>query len=305
MLNSLLSKLKKNENNWFDNFIFVIIILSSILVGIETHFHIIDNNLFAIVDIIILLLFLVEILLKMFSNYPNPFNYFKNGWNIFDFIIVILVVLPYFFNLDAESKHAFVALRLLRVFRALRLLRLVTHLKELQILVETTLKSLKSIVYVMMILGILFYIYCILGTNIFGHLDYYVKSKNKTENERIYFQDLYYSSLNLFSCMNGDFDMYEIINDMENKKRRLEQFKPEKTMPYDNYLWLTIPLFYGSFFLLGGLIVLNLFIGVIVSELEQAKNKTMIDGSKTEILSHINTIEEQLKLLQNSLKNKE
>lgn len=133
-----------------------VIVFNAIMLGLQTSDYLESQfgNIFDILDIIIPALFLIELLLKL---YANGFNFFKSNWNIFDFIIVIICLLP-------ESGP----LRVLRTLRILRVLRLVRKLPRLRILVEAVLDSLPSLNWVSILLLLVFYIYGLIGTLIFG-----------------------------------------------------------------------------------------------------------------------------------------
>ena len=88
----------------------------------------------------------VEIAVKIGASGSRPWRYFENGWNIFDFSIVVVSLLP----MDAEY---------LVVLRLARVLRLFTALEGLQILVTALLRGIPSLGYVGLLLLLHFYIY--------------------------------------------------------------------------------------------------------------------------------------------------
>ena len=97
-------------------------------------------------------------ILKLAAHGRRPFDYFRDGWNVFDFLVVILCLLPW------DSQFAVV----LRLGRTLRLLRLVSALPKLQLLVGALVKSFSSMGYVGLLLGLMLYIYAIAGVHLFG-----------------------------------------------------------------------------------------------------------------------------------------
>ena len=103
----------------------------------------------------------VEALLKMASHGRQPWRYFADGWNVFDFLIILVCLLP--------LGGPFAAV--LRLARALRLFRLVSALPRLQLLVGALLKSLSAMGYVSLLLALLFYIYAVAGIHLFGAHD--------------------------------------------------------------------------------------------------------------------------------------
>jgi voltage-gated sodium channel len=135
-----------------------IIILSAMLVGIDTFkLDPITQEIIFILDQMITIIFVMEIIMRI-SSYEKPWEFFKDGWNIFDFIIVTASLIPIDGN---ESTIA----RLLRIFR---ILRLITILPELKGILNALFNSAKSIGYVMLLMFIIFYIYAVMGTIFFA-----------------------------------------------------------------------------------------------------------------------------------------
>lgn len=234
---NLLEKIKNKENNKFDNFILIVILVSGILIGLETNIGLISNfsYYFHIADIIIFIIFIIEIIIKMYAQGSKPWKYFADPWNVFDFIIVILSFLPFILTHGTEDTHALSAFRVIRLVRAVRVLRVfkvITHVKHLKILVETLLKSLPSLSYVMLLLGLLFYIYGVIGVFIFGHADLQ------------HFGNLGNSILTLFECASGSWS--DILDNLSLQSSI-------------QHTWV-IPLYFISFYIVAGLIILNLFI---------------------------------------------
>ena len=141
----------------------VVIILAGVLAGLETSPALVARYgaWLEALDLLVLAIFLVEIALKMAVHGRQPWHYFREGWNVFDFTIVALCCLP------MNAQFAAV----LRLARALRLLRLVTALPRLQLLVGALLKSLGAMGYVGLLLALMFYIYGVAGVHLFREAD--------------------------------------------------------------------------------------------------------------------------------------
>ncbi|MGZ8483084.1 MAG: ion transporter [Candidatus Binatia bacterium] len=134
----------------------------------------------------------------------------------------------------------------LRLLRVLRTLRLLTHIPRLRLIVETMLRSLSSMGYISMLLGLLFYIYGVIAVFSFGEL------------APSYFGSLSVAVLTLFQIVTLE-GWVEILNEL-----KIE-------FP------LAGPAFLISFIVLGTMIVLNLFIGVIVNSLAEAQSDFRVD----------------------------
>lgn len=240
--NTLLEKIRNRESNPFDNFILIIITLSSIIIGLETVPEIYHNyhSLILTVDLIILCLFILEIFFKWFAFYPKPWRYFLDGWNIFDFSIVLVSLLPFIF-IGTINTEAIIVLRILRLARVFRVFRFISVLKPLQVLISTLIRSIPSMSYIAFLILILFYIYGVIGVFLFR------------ETDPLHYNSLSLAVLTLFQTITGEGwpDLLAIQGEHGNT--------------------LIAAIFYISFIIIGSMIILNLFIGVIISELEKLK----------------------------------
>ncbi|TAG52901.1 MAG: ion transporter [Cytophagales bacterium] len=144
------------ESDKIQTWIVSIIIFNAFMLGLQTSDYLETNfaEIFDWLDVIIPAIFFIEIILKI---YAFDYKFFKSVWNIFDLIIVIICLLP-------ESGP----LRVLRTLRILRVLMLVRKLPRLRILVEAFLESFLSSNWVIMLLLVVFYIYGLIGTLMFG-----------------------------------------------------------------------------------------------------------------------------------------
>jgi voltage-gated sodium channel len=150
-------------SNWFNQVSLSLIVFSAIVVGLETNPEImsVHGTTLKYLDKIVLFLFTIEIILRLTSYSPQIQFFFKDGWNIFDFVIVAICYLP------IKTEYAII-LRLVRILRALRLIK---ALPRLRMIVEALIKSIASMGYVGMLLFIVFYIYGVLGVFMFGSSD--------------------------------------------------------------------------------------------------------------------------------------
>ncbi|SVB89669.1 uncharacterized protein METZ01_LOCUS242523, partial [marine metagenome] len=240
------------ESRQFQVFFISIILVSGVVVGLESYPEISNEygTILHYLDNIILGLFVFEICTKMVSFGSRVHEFFKDGWNVFDFIIVGVCFLPF----DGQS---IIVLRLLRV---LRIVRLVGTVPELKLIVNTLLKSIPSMGYIVALLFILFYIYACLGTFLFRG------------NDPIHFESLHLSLLSLFRVATLE-DWTDIMytavygcqsygySDIEHLCKGSEAF------PFLGWFYFV------SFVLLATFVFLNLFIGVIISNMEDIKEK--------------------------------
>ena len=150
------------SNKIFEMSVIAIIIFSAMLIGATTYD--IDPRWMTVLntlDIAVTLFFLVEILIRMAAEEKFR-NFFKNGWNVFDFLIVTISLIP----ID-ESELVLLA-RLLRIFRVLRLISMIP---ELRVLMNALVKSIPRIGYVALLMFIIFYIFGAVGSFLFEKIN--------------------------------------------------------------------------------------------------------------------------------------
>jgi len=150
------------SNKVFEISVISIIIFSALLVGASTYN--IDPNwlgVMAVLDISITIFFLVELSIRMAAE-KRFLNFFKSGWNVFDFLIVSVSLIP----VD-ESEMVLLA-RLLRIFR---ILRLISFIPELRILMNALATAIPRMGYVVLLMFIIFYIYAAVGSFLFESIN--------------------------------------------------------------------------------------------------------------------------------------
>lgn len=150
------------KNKFFESFVVSIIIISALNIGLST-FDINPNLMQAlgILDYIITFFFLSEILIRMYS-YEKVSQFFTKKWNIFDFIIVLLSLIP------LELFEAVIIARLLRVFR---LLRIISFIPQFRVLIESLAQAVPRVGYVLLFIFIETYIFAAIGSILFGEVD--------------------------------------------------------------------------------------------------------------------------------------
>lgn len=150
------------SNKIFELAVITIIILSAMMIGASTY----DMNpywasILKGFDMAVTIFFLIELLIRMAAE-KRLREFFRKGWNIFDFIIVSISLIP----ID-ESEMVLLA-RLLRIFRMLRLISMVP---ELRILMASLAKAIPRIGYVVLLMFIIFYIYAAVGSFLFEKIN--------------------------------------------------------------------------------------------------------------------------------------
>ena len=280
---------KVSESKLFNNFILFVIGLAALVVGMQTYknfeaqHHVTLNAL----DSIILGIFILEVLVKIVAQGRDPLNYFKDSWNIFDFSIVVVCILP------IESNDFVAVLRLARV---LRVLKLVSALPRLQVLVGAVLKSVPSIGYVFLLATIHFYIYGCMATFLYS------------DNDPVHFRNLQTSMLSLFRAVTLEdwtdlmyINMYGSANYGydESSYTMLAELGFTRDQIKSNSSPFGAAIFFVSFVITGAMIVLNLFVGVMLTGMEDAKKEQEMETRlKKEDPQQINLKDEFSKLNQ-------
>lgn len=215
---------------WVQHFIIFLTVLNAVMLGVATYDFINENptlnSAFATTDMIILIIFTIELGMQLLF---HGYNFIKNGWLVFDFVIVIV-------SWSAASLQA---------FRILRVLKLVSRVKPLRDVVAALAKVLPRLGAIAALLGLIFYIFAVIFTEMFGDL---ILSED-------YFSTLDRSLLTCFQMVTLEWSdiMRECMSQV---------------------WWAWIP--FISFIVITGFIVFNLIVAVVceaVSEISKASDK--------------------------------
>ena len=277
---------KVAESAWFQNFIIGVIVLAGVVVGIQTYPSMVEahGHELHLLDQIILWTFVLEIVIKMAAEGNRPWRYFLDPWNVFDFTIVAVCFLP----LD---NAGFVAV--LRLARLLRVLKLVKALPKLQVIVTALLRSIPSMFYISILLSMLFYLYAVLGTFMFQG------------NDPIHFENLQKAMLSLFRVATlEDWTDIMYINMYGCDAYGYRGSEALCTAPQAWGWWSA--LFFSTFVLAATFVIMNLFIGVIMTGMEEAtKEVAGLNRDTTGLVSPLHTrlaaLTDQLAALQQEL----
>ena len=245
---------KITKTNSFDNFIIGIILFAGLLVGVQTYKEFANRHIeiLTFLDSIVLAIFTLEAVIKILAEGKRPINYFRNAWNVFDFLIVTVCLMEPLLPLDAEF------LPVLRLARILRVLRLVTVVPKLQLIVGTLLKSIPSMFYVCILLFLLFYMYGAMGVFLYG------------DNDPIHFRNLQTALLSLFRVTTlEDWTDVMYINMYGSDNYGYTPEDLARWTPVPTASPLGAAFFFVSFVLIGTMVVLNLVIGVIMNSMDE------------------------------------
>lgn len=144
------------ESSPMQRFIIAVILANAVILGLETSASAVAayGTWLQGLDRIMLAIFVAEIGIKL---YARGFGFFRNAWNVFDFIVVGIALVP--------SSGPFAVLRALRV---LRVLRLVSVMPRLRFVVEALLAAVPGIAAIAGLMAIIYYVFAVIATKLFG-----------------------------------------------------------------------------------------------------------------------------------------
>jgi len=150
------------DSRWFSNLTTAIIIFYACVLGFSTLEEAAQpyGNILFVLDYIVTGYFALEIAIKMVAE-DRFLNFFKSRWNLFDFFIVLVTLIP------LENTSFAAIARLLRIFR---ILRLFTARPELKSILDMLMRAIPSIIDIVILLFIIFYIYAVIGSFIFSDM---------------------------------------------------------------------------------------------------------------------------------------
>ena len=219
------------EARWFEPAMIALILFNALLIGLETNKALVEryDGWLSVANDVILVIFIVEVVLKLAAVAPRFGLYFGNGWNLFDFTVVVLSLIP------ATGEFALVA----RLVRVLRVLRLVSTVPQLRLIVATLVRSIPSMGHVIVLMSIILYIYAVTGYHLYAEHD----------------------ADNWGSLGRALLTLFQIVT--------LEGWVDVMDTALEAYAWSWV--YFVSFVLIGTFVMLNLFIAVVINNLEASK----------------------------------
>lgn len=272
----MIRQLSKNITNTslFNTMTVIMIGLYSIILAIQTfdNVYIQYQSIFNVIDIIFVIYILIELCIRFFACNTSG-EFFKDRWNTFDFIIIMLAICTYLFTfINMEYVIIF------RILRGLRILKFYLKRPTLNKLIITMLRSIPAFFDIFLLIFVLLSVYAVIGTHIF------------TDDENW----IHYGRAMLSLSRVLTLDWTIIIDTMA-------------SAPLWAWLYFISYIFFASF------ILLNMFITVLIDKMTTGnteKNRQDIEQNKRDIHkntenieSNFDSIEHTLQKLQDSVKN--
>lgn len=210
----------------------------------------------------------LEVLLKMFALSPRAYRYFKDGWNAFDFLVMIFLIM----GLTVYQPIAPYGTLLLLV-RLLRLLRRLSILQEMHMVLSTLLRSMRSLAHIAVLMGIIIYMYALVGSILFG------------EHDPARWGNLGASASSLFQIVTMD-------------EWALIMKTASEAVPL---AWI----YFLSFVIISGFVVTNIFIAMVINTMDDDKQERLQTSErqhpKEEILQELRSTQQSLRRMEKRL----
>uniref|UniRef100_A0A8C4ZFR6 Calcium channel, voltage-dependent, N type, alpha 1B subunit, a n=1 Tax=Gadus morhua TaxID=8049 RepID=A0A8C4ZFR6_GADMO len=216
-------------------------------------------------NIVFTALFSMECILKIIAF--GPLNYLKDAWNIFDFVTVLGSITDI---LVTEINDRLLNLSFLRLFRAARLIKLLRQGYTIRILLWTFVQSFKALPYVCLLIAMLFFIYAIIGMQVFGNIDLNEDTAiNHHNNFRTFLQAL----MLLFRSATGEAWHEIMLSCLSRRACDPGSGNIAKECGSDFAYF-----YFVSFIFLCSFLMLNLFVAVIMDNFEYLTRDSSILG---------------------------
>uniref|UniRef100_A0A8C2U9G6 Voltage-dependent L-type calcium channel subunit alpha n=1 Tax=Coturnix japonica TaxID=93934 RepID=A0A8C2U9G6_COTJA len=265
------------NSTYFEYLMFVLILLNTICLAMQ---HYGQSCMFKeamnILNMLFTGLFTVEMVLKLIAFKPK--GYFSDPWNVFDFLIVIGSIIDVILSetnvtiiecipppkANAEENSR-ISITFFRLFRVMRLVKLLSRGEGIRTLLWTFIKSFQALPYVALLIVMLFFIYAVIGMQVFGK----IALNDTTEiNRNNNFQTFPQAVLLLFRCATGEAWQEIMLACLPDKKCDPES-EPANSTEADHSCGSSFAVFYFiSFYMLCAFLIINLFVAVIMDNFD-------------------------------------
>jgi voltage-gated sodium channel len=146
--------------HWFTTVVLVVIVVNAVALGLETYDGIADRfgDELGVVNDVCLGIFVVELVLRIGAYGRRPWDFFRNGWNVFDFVVIAIAFVP-------GIRESSTLLRLARLARVVRIVRL---FPDLRVLLAGVWRSIPPLFAIALATGMLLFVYGMVGWTLFA-----------------------------------------------------------------------------------------------------------------------------------------
>ncbi|XP_055990430.1 cation channel sperm-associated protein 2 [Sorex fumeus] len=198
----------------------------------------------------ILLAFLLEIIIMWLFSFTL---FWKNTWNVFDFIVTVLAVLPEVIVFEEVTGQP-VWLQLLRICRVLRSLKFLAKFPQIRVIILALVRALKSMTFLLMLLLMFFYIFAVAGVYVFEN---YTRSTLMNLKYHTYFSNVLNSLVTVFILFTLD-HWYAFLQDT---------WKVPEVSRFFSSIYVILWL------LLGSIIFRNIIVAMMVTNFQNIRNE--------------------------------
>uniref|UniRef100_H2YSX6 Voltage-dependent L-type calcium channel subunit alpha n=1 Tax=Ciona savignyi TaxID=51511 RepID=H2YSX6_CIOSA len=252
------------NSTYFEYFMLVLILLNTVCLAVQHYQQ--DENLTRILNymnFVFTTLFTIEMIFKLIAFKPR--GYISDPWNIFDFLVVIGSIVDILLSkIDTSFSINF-----FRLFRVLRLVKLLSRGEGIRTLLWTFIKSFQALPYVALLIVLLFFIYAVIGMQVFGK----VKTIDGEQiNRNNNFQTFIQSVLLLFRCATGE-SWQEVMLAAASGKEcddRSDWNGTGTATPEDKFTCGSdfSYTYFLTFYMLCAFLIINLFVAVIMDNFD-------------------------------------
>ncbi|XP_050621135.1 voltage-dependent L-type calcium channel subunit alpha-1S [Macaca thibetana thibetana] len=269
-------------SSYFEYLMFALIMLNTICLGMQ-HYNQSEqmNHISDILNVAFTIIFTLEMILKLMAFKAR--GYFGDPWNVFDFLIVIGSIIDVILseidtflassgglyclgggcgNVDPDES-ARISSAFFRLFRVMRLIKLLSRAEGVRTLLWTFIKSFQALPYVALLIVMLFFIYAVIGMQMFGKIALVDGTQINRNNN---FQTFPQAVLLLFRCATGEAWQeillacsYGKLCDPESDYAPGEEYTCGTNFAYYYFI---------SFYMLCAFLVINLFVAVIMDNFD-------------------------------------
>ncbi|XP_069874617.1 voltage-dependent L-type calcium channel subunit alpha-1D isoform X11 [Dipodomys merriami] len=247
----------------FEYMMFVLIMLNTLCLAMQHYEQSkMFNDAMDILNMVFTGVFTVEMVLKVIAFKPK--GYFSDAWNTFDSLIVIGSIIDVALSeADNSEESNRISITFFRLFRVMRLVKLLSRGEGIRTLLWTFIKSFQALPYVALLIAMLFFIYAVIGMQMFGKV---AMRDNNQINRNNNFQTFPQAVLLLFRCATGEAWQEIMLACLPGKLCDPESdYNPGEEYTCGSNFAIV---YFISFYMLCAFLIINLFVAVIMDNFD-------------------------------------
>ncbi|XP_077956411.1 voltage-dependent L-type calcium channel subunit alpha-1C isoform X14 [Gasterosteus aculeatus] len=257
------------NSTYFEYLMFTLILLNTICLAMQHHGQTKNfNDAMNILNMLFTGLFTVEMILKLIAFKPR--HYFVDAWNTFDALIVVGSIVDIAITevngLQNSEENARISITFFRLFRVMRLVKLLSRGEGIRTLLWTFIKSFQALPYVALLIVMLFFIYAVIGMQMFGK----IALRDHTQiNRNNNFQTFPQAVLLLFRCATGEaWQEIMLACSLDRPCEKGSTNENNMTRTDEDCGSQFAIIYFVSFYMLCAFLIINLFVAVIMDNFD-------------------------------------